>query len=155
MLRRWRFWVAVAAAKATGYFLVYRPWQLRWGATDEEVSATLPGDDLLPARRWRATRAVTVQADPAYVWPWLLQMGAGRAGWYSYDLIDNGRVPSAREIRPELQGTRVGDRMRFTAGSQDAFTVHRIDPERTLVLVDGRMLLGIRARAEGLVRRGP
>ena len=133
MLRRWRFWVAVAAVKATGYVLVCRPRQLRWGATDEEVSDTLPGDELIPGRRWQATRAVTVEADPAHVWPWLPQMGAGRAGWYSDDRIDDGGVPSAREIRPELQGTRVGDRMLFTR----------------------RMLLGIRERAEDLARRGP
>jgi hypothetical protein len=137
MRPRGRFWVALTAVKATGYFLVYRPWQLRWGATEDEVGATLPGDDLLPAaRRWRATRAVTVDAAPEHVWPWLLQMGAGRAGWYSYDRIDNGGVPSARVIRPELQEIRVGDRMRFTVGSEDAFTVQRIEHERTLVLLE-------------------
>jgi hypothetical protein len=121
--------------KATGYFLLYRPWQLRWGATGEEVRATLPGDELLPDRRWCATRAVTVEAGPEHVWPWLVQMGAGRAGWYSYDRIDNGGVPSARAIRPDLQRLHVGDRMRFTAGSDDALTVQRIEDERSLVLV--------------------
>ncbi|HEX6248942.1 MAG TPA: hypothetical protein VFZ64_13810 [Nocardioidaceae bacterium] len=134
-LRSWRWWGLVAVVKAAGYFLAYRPWQLRWGATDEEAAAGMPGDELVPAPRWRATRAVTVAAPPALVWPWLVQMGAGRAGWYSYDRIDNGGVPSARGVRPELQSTRVGDRMRFTAGSEDAFVVERLEPERTLVLV--------------------
>lgn len=116
------------------YRAAYRPWQLRWGATDAEVAASMPGDELVPGRRWRATRAVEVAAGSEAVWPWLVQMGAGRAGWYSYDLVDNGGTPSAREVRPELQSLRVGDRMRFTAGSEDAFTVQRLDPGRHLVL---------------------
>lgn len=133
---RARFWLLLTAAKATVYFLVYRPWQLRWGATDTEVAARMPGDDLVRGRRWRATRAVTIDAGPAHVWPWLVQMGAGRAGWYSYDRIDNGGVPSATEIVPALQRVEVGDEMRFTAGSDAAFEVVYLEPERTLVLAN-------------------
>lgn len=125
----------VAAVLApVGYLAGYRPWQLRWGATRAEGAARMPGDELIRGRRWRATRAVEIAAGAESVWPWLAQMGAGRAGWYSYDLVDNGGTPSAREIRPELQTLRVGDRMRFTAGSEDAFTVRRVDPGRCLVL---------------------
>lgn len=130
-LRSGRVWLLLALAKAAGYFLGYRPWQLRWGATDAEVAAVMSGDELTRPPRWRATRAVTVSAPPRLVWPWLVQMGAGRAGWYSYDRVDNGGVPSARTLRPDLQSIEVGDRMRFTAGADDAFVVERIEPERT------------------------
>lgn len=135
-IRGRRLWLALAVVKAAGYFLAYRPWQMRWGATDDEVASVMPGDDLVRGRRWRATRAVPVEALPAHIWPWLVQMGAGRAGWYSYDRLDNGGVPSAREIRPELQSTEVGDRMRFTAGSADAFVVAHLAEEREMVLVN-------------------
>lgn len=131
-----------AVLAPVGYLAGYRPWQLRWGATRAEGAARMPGDELIRGRRWRATRAVEIAASAESVWPWLAQMGAGRAGWYSYDLVDNGGTPSAREIRPELQTLRVGDRMRFTAGSEDAFTVRRVDPGRCLVLA-GRVPAGV------------
>ncbi|MGX7729658.1 SRPBCC family protein [Rhodococcus sp. 2H158] len=116
------------------YLTVYRPWQLRWGATRTEVAQRGPGDEIVPSPHWSATRAVSIAADPEDVWPWLVQMGAGdRAGWYSYDLADNGGKPSAREIRPELQRLEVGDPVRLVAGSPAAFRVESIDPGRSLV----------------------
>jgi hypothetical protein len=122
---------------ALGYLLGYRPWQLHWGARPAEVLARLPGDEIVPHAPWSATRAVTVEAAPADVWPWLVQMGAGdRAGWYSYDRVDNGGRPSATRLRPELQDLAVGDRMRMTAGSDAAFEVAAIDPGRSLVLAN-------------------
>lgn len=75
---------------------VWRPWQLHWGATAEEVSRPMPGDDSVPRPRFDAARAVTIEAAPEHVWPWLAQMGAfTRAGWYSYDAR---RWP--RRVRP-------------------------------------------------------
>lgn len=68
----------------------------------------MPGDDLLPRAQYRPTRAVTVNAPPSAVWPWLVQVGVGRAGFYADDLLDNLGRPSAREIRPELQHLEVG-----------------------------------------------
>jgi hypothetical protein len=68
----------------------------------------MPGDDLLPYAQFRCTRAVTIDAPPAAVWPWLVQVGCGRAGWYSNDLLDNLGRPSAREILPKLQPLEVG-----------------------------------------------
>ena len=68
---------------------LYRPWHLRWGSTDEEVHSELPGDEVVPDPTFAATRAITVNAPPERVWPWIAQMGFGRAGWYSYDLLDN------------------------------------------------------------------
>ena len=89
--------LAAAAVAATGAYLRWvRPWELRWGATDEEVALQAPGDELVQGPHLVSTRVVTVQAPPERVWPWLVQIGRGRAGWYSYDWLDNGRQPSAR-----------------------------------------------------------
>lgn len=91
------------------YVLLIRPWQLRWGATDEEVMRPMPGDELVLDPTFNATRAVTVKARPEQIWPWLVQIGYGRAGWYSYDLIDNFGKRSSERIIPGLQHIEVGD----------------------------------------------
>lgn len=102
--------LAVLGAVACGVYLRFiRPWQLRWGATDEEVARTLPGDDVVKHPTFNATRAVTIQARPEEIWPWLVQIGCKRAGWYSYDWLDNLGIPSAERIIPELQHLAVGD----------------------------------------------
>jgi hypothetical protein len=102
--------VALALGVALVAFLaVYRPLHLRWGASGEEVARTMPGDEVQPRPIFDATRAVTIDAPPARIWPWLVQIGYGRAGWYGLDLLDNGGVPSARGIVPELQQFGVGD----------------------------------------------
>jgi hypothetical protein len=85
-----------------------RPWHRRWGATRAEVAGPMPGDDRLPRAHLRATRAITVAAPPEEVWPWLVQVGCLRAGWYADDLLDNLAHPSARRILPELQDLEVG-----------------------------------------------
>lgn len=87
---------------------LFRWWHLGWGATAEELRASMPGDQLLPGARFRATRAITIAAPPAAVWPWLVQIGCTRAGWYSHDLIDNGGRPSATTIEPAWQDLSVG-----------------------------------------------
>ena len=98
----------LAAAGVVG-FLVYRPWHLKWGSTDEEVRVGLPGDDVVLDPTFNATRAVTVNASPEAIWPWIAQMGYGRAGWYTYDLLDNLGRRSATEIVPSLQDVEVGN----------------------------------------------
>src|SRR4051812_48031063 len=85
-----------------------RPWHRRWGATDAEVAAAMPGDDRVPRAQLRCTRAITIAAPPAEVWPWLVQVGCLRAGWYADDLLDNLAHPSARQIVPELQNLQAG-----------------------------------------------
>jgi hypothetical protein len=85
-----------------------RRWHLTWGATPAEVAAAMPGDGLLPRAQYRCTRAVTIAVPPEEVWPWLVQVGYRRAGWYAGDLLDNFARPSAREIVPELQELCVG-----------------------------------------------
>jgi uncharacterized protein YndB with AHSA1/START domain len=116
------------------YVLLIRPWQLRWGATDVEVAGAMPGDDLARRPQLRATRAVDIAAPPEVVWPWLVQMGAyTRAGWYSYDHVDNAGESSAERIVPELQHLAVGDVLP-TSHDGRGFTVERIEPGRSLVL---------------------
>jgi len=98
--------LAVGAVGTVGVLGVYRlwvqPWQHRWGATDEEVHRAMPGDDLIPGAA-STTRATAIAAPPDQVWPWLVQIGYGRAGWDSYDWIDNDGRPSADRILPQLQ----------------------------------------------------
>jgi hypothetical protein len=112
-----------------------RPWHLRWGATQDEVAAPMPGDDLVPGCQYRATRAVTVMAQPRHVWPWLAQAGMGRAGFYSVDLLDNLARPSAEEILPQHQRLAVGQwvAMSRTPSDTTAFRVHSVEHERVLV----------------------
>ena len=103
-------WVAVAGAGLlAAYTRLVRPWALHWGATKEEAARPLPGDELVAKADYVATRAITIDAPPRDVWPWLVQIDSGRAGWYSYDRLDNAGVPSATEIIPELQRLAVGD----------------------------------------------
>jgi hypothetical protein len=87
---------------------LYRRWHLRWGATPDEVSFQMAGDELLPNARFNATRAISIAAAPEHVWPWLVQVGCTRAGWYSNDLLDNLGRPSAVAIEPSLQDLHVG-----------------------------------------------
>ena len=100
--------VALASPLFAGAPLV-RPWHLRWGATSAEVEAPMPGDELVPRTSFRATRAITIDAPPAAVWPWLVQLGFGRAGFCSYDLFDNAARPSASTVLPDYQDPQVGD----------------------------------------------
>jgi len=80
---------AIAAAVAAAYVLVVRPWYLRWGASEDEVRKPLPGDELVLQPKIQSTRAVTIDAPVEDVWPWLVQLGYGRGGFYSYDLLEN------------------------------------------------------------------
>jgi hypothetical protein len=104
-------------------------------ATRTEARQPLPGDDLIPKPVGSLTHAVTIKRPRHDVWPWLAQMGAGsRAGWYSYDFLDNGRQPSARRIVPELQSLTAGMVFPAVPGATDGFTLLAFEPERFLVL---------------------
>ena len=89
----------------------HRRQHLRWGATDAEVAAAMPGDDLVPKASFDATRAITIDASPEQVWPWIVQMGYRRAGFYTYALLDNAGYESADEILEEYRHPQVGDWM--------------------------------------------
>jgi hypothetical protein len=90
---------------------VYRHWHLRWGATDEEVQGSMPGDEVVPNPSFNATRAITVDASPELVWPWIVQMGYRRAGFYTYALLDNAGYESADRVLEEYQPPTIGDWM--------------------------------------------
>jgi hypothetical protein len=126
--------LAALGAAGLAYFAWVRPRLLRWGASADEALQTLPGDHLVPAPRVDFTRAITLRAAPAQVWPWLVQIGSHRAGWYSYDDLDNGGVPSADRIRPDLQHLKVGDEIWASPDGTLGFAVHTLEPERALVL---------------------
>lgn len=103
----------------------------RWGATDDEVAGPVTGDDLCPGARLVATRCITVGAPPDAVFPWLRQMGIGRAGWYSHDILDNLGRRSARRILPEWQGLTAGDTV---PGGPVGFEAVVVEPPQSFVL---------------------
>lgn len=100
-----------------------------------ERASALPGDELIPHAIDTLTHGVTIRRPPRDVWPWLVQMGAGsRAGWYSYDWLDNGRQPSATRIIPELQHPAIGTVFPALPGVKEGFTLLALEQERALVL---------------------
>jgi hypothetical protein len=121
------WWLGAVAGIAVGlvifamviwtYVVLVGPLQRGWGATAEEVHRPMPGDALLRRDAPSTTRAITIDAPPDAVFPWLLQIGYGRGGWYSYDWIDNDGQPSVERIDPALQRLAVGDRFEMLPGS--------------------------------------
>ena len=128
---------SIKAASITPISYLFGAIFLRLGATPEEYRRALPGDTLVPDAAARVMHAVTIAASPERVWPWLVQMGSGRAGWYSYDWIDNDGRPSATEIIPEFQRIAPGDVLPSLPGATDSFIVAAVDPQRDLVLTVG------------------
>jgi hypothetical protein len=119
-----------------------RNWHLHWGAKREEVEARLPGDELMEDPDVVATRVVAIDAPPAAVWPWLVQMGPGRGGAYTYDWIENLfglGMHSADRIHPQWQHLEIGDTRSVKPGKEagpNAMRVRILDPERALVSSD-------------------
>ena len=111
-----------------------RDWVLTWGATDEEVARRLPGDELLESADIVATRAIGIEAPPSAIWPWLVQLGPGRAGAYTYDWIENAfglDMHSADRIVPQWQHLEVGDVLRSEEG-RPGMRVEILEPEHVL-----------------------
>jgi hypothetical protein len=103
-------------------------------ATPDERIRTLAGDDLIPQAIGSVDHAITIRRPPRDVWPWLAQMGSGRAGWYAYDFIDNGGHHSADRILPDNQNIRIGSIFPALPGAKDVFVVAACEPERNLIL---------------------
>jgi hypothetical protein len=103
-------------------------------ATPDEVDRTLPGDEVIPHPIGSATLAITIHASPDHVWPWLVQMGCDRAGWYSYDFLDNAGRPSATTINPAWQHLAVGDVMPSVPGDRESFVVIGFTRSKMLLL---------------------
>lgn len=123
-----------------GYVVVVRPWMLTWGTTPEERATRLPGDEIVRTPRYQQTHAITVAAPPERVWPWLVQIGQGRGGLYSYDWLENlvgSGIHSVDRIVPALQTLSVGDVIRLVRADHPArlyLVVDQIDAPRSLVL---------------------
>ena len=126
-----RFFLAVASVLVSLY--VYRQWALNWGATEEETNRSMPGDDVVINPTFNATRAVTIQARPEEIWPWIIQIGYKKAGFYSYDRLDNDGISSAERIIPEYQGLQAGDLIPMSKDSYAEVAV--LEPERFMLLV--------------------
>ncbi len=122
--------LGVIALVIVAYTLGIGPWHRRWGATPEEARRAMPGDDLLRPDAPTTTRAITVDAAPDQVFPWLRQIGYGRGGWYSYDWIDNDGEPSVERIVPDLW-LDVGDRIEMMPGFGPI--VRAIEPNVSIV----------------------
>ena len=116
---------------------LHRRRHLCWGATPQEQIAQMPGDELLRRAHYRSTRAITIGAPPEAVWPWLVQVGCGRAGFYSHDLLDNLGRPSATTIVPALQQLGVGQWVPMSPSAvpteRTAFQVRSFDVDRWLL----------------------
>jgi len=118
---------------AGALWFLYRPWALSWGSTAEEVARSMPGDEVLEKATFNATRAVTIEATPEEIWPWIIQIGYRRAGFYSYDLLDNDGIPSVERILSEYQTLKVGDLIPLSKHAHVRVTV--LDPPESMVLV--------------------
>jgi proline iminopeptidase len=130
MLRKMVLLGGVVGAYAFGL----RPRMLRWGATDEEVERPFPGADIISGGTRGATMAVTIDAPPSVVWPWLVQMGTDRGGWYSWDRLDNWGRNSAEELHPEWQRIAVGYHMLARPDGGEWWEVAALEPEHFLCL---------------------
>jgi hypothetical protein len=114
-----------------------KPWQERWGATAEEQALALPGDDLVAEPAQQVTRAVSIDAPPHAVWPWLVQLGADRGGFYSYDVLENLfglRVHSEDTVVEEWQGLAVGDLVAANRARTGGWYVVAFLPDEALVM---------------------
>jgi hypothetical protein len=126
-----------AAAAWSAYQQLVRPWHERWGATDDEVDAPLPGHDLIEGPTHRCTRAVTIEAGPEEVWPWVAQIGADRGGFYSYEWLENVvglGIHNAERIVPEWQHLALGDAVYAHSNGSAGWYVMEVSPPSALVL---------------------
>jgi hypothetical protein len=141
-------WLAIVGAVVLLAYVVYlRLWSLRWGATDAEVKSPLPGDELVPDPQSISTRAIGIKAPAARVWPWLVQIGQGRGGFYSYDWLENifaCNIQNADRIIPEFQTLEVGDGIRLHP---------KVPPLAVLIVAPNRALV-IGAPAESMDSHG-
>ena len=125
----------IGAAVALAGAAQARQWMATWGSTDREVVREMPGDDLILDPLMCVTRSVSVRAPAPAVWAWIAQIGSsdlGRAGWYSYDRLDNGGVASADHLLTGVPEPVIGQRL--VSDPNFAWTVRAVDPGRSLVL---------------------
>jgi hypothetical protein len=136
-MRRSLVFGGVGAAAIVAWWKVVTPWQRNWGASDEEVATALPADELTPPPVEQCTRAITIAAPPDEVWPWLVQMGADRGGFYSYAWLENLfglQIHNADRIHEEWQQLAVGDPLWGDRRHRGGWVVEHVEPNVALVL---------------------
>jgi hypothetical protein len=120
------------------YWFPLRRWFARWGTSPDDLTRVMTGDPFILNPTHSATHAVTIDAPPDDIWPWLVQMGYRRGGLYSYDWLDRlfGILdrPSANRVFPEFQHLEVGDKILLGPGEKQKLTVAALEPYRALVL---------------------
>jgi len=144
-----------AVALAVAWHRWVTPWQEQWGATDEEARMPLPGDDLVVEPAQQSTRAITIDADPAQVWPWIVQIGADRAGFYSYEWMENTfglGIRNSDVIVPEWQDRAIGDLVFADAKGSGGWFVMEMLPGEALVLQVGDVKAGRPVRRDEKLR---
>jgi hypothetical protein len=144
-----RYWLVIGRFSHAIRDAVLRLLVRELGAAPDDAIRALPGDDLLDRVRFARTHGVTIEAPPERVWPWLVQMGAGRGGWYTIDRLDNGGVPSVSEIIPALQHLAVGDVLPAVPDDPIGFAVLRLQPQHALVIGSPSLLPWPRVVAAG------
>jgi len=132
---------SVIAAISIALLIVFRPilrrWYLHWGATESEAARLLPGDELVPHPRVKYTRGITIESTPDRIWPWLVQIGQGKGGLYSYEQLENLAgcdIHNTDRILPQFQNIKVGDQVKLGPKGYPAFTVLGVHPQEALVL---------------------
>ena len=134
------FILAGLGALAVVIVILRTPWMDRWGATDEEIAASLPDDELLAAPASFVNRAVTIHARPEQIYPWIIQLGAGKGGYYSYSWFEtyflNCALVNADRIHAEWQDLKVGDEVKMCPGQSGPppYTVAMIKSNQAVVL---------------------
>jgi hypothetical protein len=154
-----RRWLTIAGMVGAGSALAWRrwvaPWHERWGATEEEVRARLPGDELVAEPATQATRGITIDAPPEAVWPWIVQLGADRGGFYSYERLENLfglDIHNSDAIVPEWQERAVGDLVYADATGSGGWYVAELVPGEAFVLQVGDVKAGRPLRRDERLR---
>ncbi|RIK34632.1 MAG: hypothetical protein DCC55_32800 [Chloroflexi bacterium] len=165
-LARWSWLVGLTLVSllVLSFIFAVRPWYMRWGATTAEAAMPLAGDRFIPSNAVVSTRAITIHAPADRVWRWMVQLGQGRGGFYSYSWLENlfaADMHNVNETLPELQQLQVGDRLALMRGGEQSpvtsTVVTVLEPERTLVLGEGwtLALVAVDAQTTRLIVRYP
>ena len=164
-------WMAFGFLAYVAIVIGSRPWHSRWGSSDAELRAAMPGDDVVPNPHYTVQHAISIRGEPADVWPWLVQLGQDRGGFYSYAWLERAvgdRITNADRIHPEWQTLQEGDLVRATQpdylggifGPDLGWRIVRLEPERLVALggwgsfilqraTDGQTRLIVRSRGAG------
>jgi hypothetical protein len=130
--------LAYSVSLVGAYVMFWRPRRLNRGAADEEVVSAMPGDEIVVSPSFVATRAVTMRARPEHIYPWIIQMGVGRAGWYGYDWLNNFGRPSAWGLVPHLQQPEVGDLIPMSPRAKRGMWIKELETNRRMLWWDKR-----------------